>query len=188
MLKYLFKLYANKSEGNSAVVLYAEYDFPRHVWHPLSLFNLIGNRFYFLGLYRRAHRKALACYLIFPSLSNTSGILQTTEPSISSLSDSKIPVGLGSKSHSRAVRAGPAIVDFVHSVLLTSPATPRPEISIIDITSFNLPAFNEPVMLAMVPLHAQFEYEHSKVWPAAMKPFNSTSLWRLNTTMGFLAE
>jgi NAD(P)H-dependent FMN reductase len=72
----------------------------------------------------------------------------------------------------RAVRVGPTAVDFVHKVLLTSPSTPKPEISIIDIASFNLPVFNERAVPAMVPEHAQFEYEHSKAWSAAIKRFD----------------
>lgn len=72
----------------------------------------------------------------------------------------------------RVVRAGPTVVDFVHKALLTSTATPQPEISIIDIASFNLPVFNERAMPAAVPAHAQFEHEHSKVWSAAMAAFD----------------
>lgn len=72
----------------------------------------------------------------------------------------------------RAVRVGPTAVDFVHKVLLTSPSTPKPEISIIDIASFNLPVFNERAVPAMAPEHAQFEYEHSKAWSAAIKRFD----------------
>lgn len=72
----------------------------------------------------------------------------------------------------RAVRIGPTVVNFVHKVLLTSPSNPRPEISIIDIASFNLPVYNERVVPAMVPKHGQFEYEHSKSWSAAIKSFD----------------
>jgi NAD(P)H-dependent FMN reductase len=72
----------------------------------------------------------------------------------------------------RAVRVGPTVVDFVHKVLLTSPSNQRPEISIIDIVSFNLPVFNERVVPALIPKHGQFEYEHSKAWSAAIKQFD----------------
>jgi NAD(P)H-dependent FMN reductase len=72
----------------------------------------------------------------------------------------------------RAVRVGPTVVSFVHQVLLTSPSTPKPEISIIDIASFNLPVFNERVVPALIPKHGQFQYEHSKAWSATIKQFD----------------
>jgi NAD(P)H-dependent FMN reductase len=72
----------------------------------------------------------------------------------------------------RTVRVGPTVVNFVHKVLLTSPSTPKPEISIIDIASFNLPVFNERTIPAMVTEQAQFEHEYSKAWSAAIKPFH----------------
>jgi NAD(P)H-dependent FMN reductase len=72
----------------------------------------------------------------------------------------------------RAVRVGPTVVDFVHKVLLTSTSNQQPELSIIDIASFNLPVFNERVVPALIPKHGLFEYEHSKAWSAAIKPFD----------------
>ena len=47
-----------------------------------------------------------------------------------------------------------------------------PEISIIDIASFNLPVFNERAIPAMITEYAQFEYERSKAWSAAIKLFD----------------
>jgi len=84
-------------------------------------------------------------------------------------SPKKVALIIGS---TRAIRAGPEVVDFVQKTLLTSPATPKPELSIIDIAKFNLPVFNERVMPAMVPMYGQFEHEHSKAWSAAMAPFD----------------
>jgi NAD(P)H-dependent FMN reductase len=72
----------------------------------------------------------------------------------------------------RAVRIGPTVVDFVHKILLTSPSNPRPQLSIIDIATFNLPIFNERVVPALIPKYGQFEYEHSKAWSAAIKRFD----------------
>jgi len=72
----------------------------------------------------------------------------------------------------RGVRVGPSVVDWVHKTLKTSSATPAPELSIVDIATFNLPAFNEKAMPAMVPDKAQFEFEHSKKWSAAIAPFD----------------
>ena len=73
----------------------------------------------------------------------------------------------------RGIRVGPNVVDFVHKALLTSPATPKPELSIIDVAKFNLPVLNERIMPAMVPMYGQFEHEHSKAWSAAMAPFDA---------------
>jgi NAD(P)H-dependent FMN reductase len=81
----------------------------------------------------------------------------------------KVALIIGS---TRAIRAGPEVVSFVHKMLLTSPATPKPEISILDVASFNLPVFNEKIMPAMVPAHGNFEYEHSKKWSAAIAAFD----------------
>jgi NAD(P)H-dependent FMN reductase len=72
----------------------------------------------------------------------------------------------------RALRIGPTVVDFVHKVLQTSPATSATDISIVDVASFKLPVFNERAVPAMVPEYAQFEYEHSKAWSAAIKEFD----------------
>ena len=81
----------------------------------------------------------------------------------------KVALIIGS---TRAIRAGPDVVSFVHKILLTSTASHAPEISILDIASFNLPVFNEKILPAMVPAQGQFEYEHSKKWSAAMAPFD----------------
>jgi NAD(P)H-dependent FMN reductase len=72
----------------------------------------------------------------------------------------------------RAVRAGPEVVSFIHKILLSSPTTPAPEISILDLATFNLPVFNERIVPAQVPAYGQFEHEHSKNWSAAIKPFD----------------
>jgi len=81
----------------------------------------------------------------------------------------KVALIIGS---TRAVRAGPTVVDFVHKILLASPSAPKVEISIIDIATFNLPVFNERILPAMVPAYGQFEHEHSKAWSAAITPFD----------------
>jgi NAD(P)H-dependent FMN reductase len=81
----------------------------------------------------------------------------------------KIALIIGS---TRSVRAGPAVVDVVHKIFLSSTSTPKPELSIIDIAEFNLPVFNERVLPAMVPAQAQLEHEHSKAWSAAIALFD----------------
>ena len=82
----------------------------------------------------------------------------------------KVALIIGS---TRAIRAGPEVVSFIHKILLASPITPAPEISIIDVATFELPVFNEKVMPAMVPSKGQFEYEHSKKWSAAIAAFDA---------------
>jgi len=72
----------------------------------------------------------------------------------------------------RPIRAGPEVVSFVHKILLTSPISPSPELSIVDVADFNLPVFNEKILPAMVPAQGQFEHEHSKKWSAAIAPFD----------------
>ncbi|KAH8687299.1 flavoprotein-like protein [Tricladium varicosporioides] len=90
------------------------------------------------------------------------------------LAPKKIALIIGS---TRAVRVGPKVVDFIHSVL--SPETtssPTLELEIVDIAKYKLPVFDEVAMPAMVPFKAQFEHQHSKDWSAAMAPF-SAYIW-----------
>jgi len=80
----------------------------------------------------------------------------------------KIAIIIGS---TRVNRVGPAIVDFVHKILKTSPASV--EFSILDIATFNLPVFDETAMPAMVPAYAQHTKDHSKAWSAAIAKFDA---------------
>ena len=75
-------------------------------------------------------------------------------------------------SSTRAVRIGPSVVSFIQKVLSTSSATPKPELSIIDVATFNLPVFNEKALPQTVPAMAQFEHAHSKAWSEAVAPFD----------------
>ncbi|RFU33544.1 hypothetical protein B7463_g2824, partial [Scytalidium lignicola] len=77
----------------------------------------------------------------------------------------KIAILIGS---TRPVRIGDKVADFVHQTLLTSPATPKAELSIIDLADFNLPVFNEKAVPAGIPAMGEFEFEPSKKWSAAM--------------------
>ncbi|KAH8805031.1 flavoprotein-like protein [Xylogone sp. PMI_703] len=77
----------------------------------------------------------------------------------------KIGIVVGS---SRAVRIGDKVANFIYETLLAAPTTPKAELSVIDIADFNLPVFHEKVVPATVPAMAQFEFEHSKKWSAAM--------------------
>ncbi|KUJ22122.1 flavo protein, partial [Mollisia scopiformis] len=67
----------------------------------------------------------------------------------------KIAIITGS---TRAVRIGPSITKFVHSVLeahLSTSKTTNIELSIVDIATFNLPVFDEAVVPASVPFAAR---------------------------------
>jgi len=81
----------------------------------------------------------------------------------------KVALIIGS---TRVVRAGPEVVSFVHKILLSSPTTPAPELSILDVATFNLPVFNERILPAQVPAYGQFEQEHSRKWSAAIAAFD----------------
>lgn len=72
----------------------------------------------------------------------------------------------------RTPRVGPNAVEAIHKALKKSPAYSQAEVKVVDVSTFNLPVFNEKVAPAMVPIHAQFEYEHSKNWSAAMQPYD----------------
>jgi len=75
-------------------------------------------------------------------------------------------------SSTRAIRIGPSVVSFIQSLLSSSTASPKPELSIVDIASFNLPVYNEKAIPQTVPAMAQFEHAHSKAWSAAIAPFD----------------
>lgn len=77
----------------------------------------------------------------------------------------KIGIVIGS---SRALRVGDKVADFVHKTFLESPATPKPELSIIDIADFKLPVYDEKAIPATVPAMGKYEFEHSKKWTDAM--------------------
>ncbi len=86
----------------------------------------------------------------------------------------KIAIITGS---TRAVRIGPQVAKFVTEVLETnlSEATDKAvkfTLSQVDIATFKLPVFDEAVVPATVPMFAQFEYEHSKVWSAEILKYD----------------
>lgn len=82
----------------------------------------------------------------------------------------KVALIIGS---TRAPRVGPKVVDFVQKTLLASNTTPAPEISIVDISAFKLPVYDELVMPAMVPFKAQFTNAHSKAWSAEIAKYDA---------------
>jgi NAD(P)H-dependent FMN reductase len=75
-------------------------------------------------------------------------------------------------SSTRTVRIGPAVVSFLQKLFSTSTASPKPELSIVDVANFDLPVFNEKPLPQMVPAMAQFEHAHSKAWSEAIAPFD----------------
>jgi len=82
----------------------------------------------------------------------------------------KVAIIIGSV---RTVRIGPAVVDIIHNILKSSDISPAPELSILDIASFNLPILDELAMPAMVPPPFDtFQHEHSKKWSTAIAAFD----------------
>lgn len=86
----------------------------------------------------------------------------------------KIAIITGS---TRAVRIGPQVAKFVTEVLEANLSEAKDEavkfsISQVDIAAFKLPVFDEAVVPAMVPMFAQFEYEHSKAWSAEIAKYD----------------
>ena len=75
-------------------------------------------------------------------------------------------------SSTRPIRVGPAVVELVQDVLKSSPSYSTVEVTVVDVAEFNLPLFNEKVVPAAVPAYAQFEHEHSKIWSAAIAPYD----------------
>lgn len=87
----------------------------------------------------------------------------------------KIAVITGS---TRAVRIGPQVAKFVTEILeanLSNEISGKEvkfTLSQVDIAAFKLPVFDEAVVPAMVPMFAQFEQEHSKVWSAEIAKYD----------------
>lgn len=66
----------------------------------------------------------------------------------------------------RTPRVGPHIATLVHNILKASPAASSSTFSIVDVDTFKLPIFNEPVVPANVPARGSFIHDHSKKWSA----------------------
>lgn len=74
----------------------------------------------------------------------------------------------------RTPRVGPQVASLIHSILSSDPAsTTNLTISPIDLATFNLPVFDEPVIPAMVPASATFTHAHSKAWSSAVAPHDA---------------
>jgi len=87
----------------------------------------------------------------------------------------KIAVITGS---TRVVRIGDKVTKFVTDIIdrelfpLRSEKSTSFTLSHVDIAAFHLPVFDEPVIPAAVPEHAQFVHDHSKAWSAEMAKYD----------------
>jgi NAD(P)H-dependent FMN reductase len=88
---------------------------------------------------------------------------------MASTAPKKVAIIIGS---TRPVRAGPTVVDFVQRIISTSPSFPKITLSTLDIATFNLPIFNEPLLPAMIPAMGQYTHAHSIAWSQAIAPFD----------------
>ncbi|KAM0263498.1 hypothetical protein ACHAQJ_001116 [Trichoderma viride] len=66
----------------------------------------------------------------------------------------------------RTPRVGPHVATLVHNVLKAHPSSSSVTFSIVDVDTFKLPVFNEPVVPANVPARGSFIHDHSKRWSA----------------------
>jgi NAD(P)H-dependent FMN reductase len=84
----------------------------------------------------------------------------------------KIALIIGS---TRAVRIGPAVATLIKSILDEAPKSPSftTDLSILDLASFPLPIFDEPVIPAMVPAMAQYAHQHSKTWSDTIAAYDA---------------
>jgi NAD(P)H-dependent FMN reductase len=87
----------------------------------------------------------------------------------------------------RAVRIGPQVAEFIKSTL-ESQNDSSIVFSLVDIKDFNLPIFDEVVLPAMVPAHAQFAHDHSKAWDAEIAKYDGyvfvTAEWNFSIPGG----
>ncbi|KAJ9156784.1 hypothetical protein NKR19_g4194 [Coniochaeta hoffmannii] len=69
----------------------------------------------------------------------------------------------------RTPRVGPEVAALVKDIISKdTEATSNLTLHAIDLATFNLPVFDEPVVPAMVPATASFTHDHSKAWSAAI--------------------
>jgi NAD(P)H-dependent FMN reductase len=83
----------------------------------------------------------------------------------------KIALIVGS---TRPVRVGPSVATFIKTILSSSPQSPNVnmDLSTVEVAAFNLPIFDEAVLPAAVPAHAQFANQHSKDWSAEIAKYD----------------
>ncbi|KAK4070205.1 uncharacterized protein Triagg1_6626 [Trichoderma aggressivum f. europaeum] len=66
----------------------------------------------------------------------------------------------------RTPRLGPHVASLVHSILTPLASSSSATLSIVDLDTFKLPVYDEPVIPANVPARGQFIHDHSKRWSA----------------------
>lgn len=86
----------------------------------------------------------------------------------------KIALIIGS---TRAVRIGPSVATFIKTILDSAPtpsSSPKfnTSLTVLDLATFNLPVFDEPVLPGAVPAHAQFTHQHSIAWSAEIAKYD----------------
>jgi NAD(P)H-dependent FMN reductase len=69
----------------------------------------------------------------------------------------------------RNPRIGPHVAAVIQELVQKSAAESNLTLEAIDLATFKLPVFDEPVIPAMVPGQASFAHEHSKAWSAAIQ-------------------
>ncbi len=70
----------------------------------------------------------------------------------------------------RNPRVGPEVAALVKEIIeKDAEASSDITLESVDLATFNLPVYDEPVIPAMVPATASFTHEHSKAWSAAIK-------------------
>ena len=96
----------------------------------------------------------------------TTAIMSETAPK-------KIGIIIGS---TRPNRIGDQVSTLVKSVLEESSEKildSAPIFSLVDITAFNLPVFNEAILPAMVPAQGEFAHEESKAWNTEISKYDA---------------
>ncbi|KAL6910602.1 flavoprotein [Trichoderma evansii] len=66
----------------------------------------------------------------------------------------------------RTPRIGPQVAGLVHNILKAHSSASSSTFSIVDLDTFKLPVFDEPVVPANVPARGSFIHDHSKRWSA----------------------
>ncbi|KAL7798455.1 flavoprotein-like protein [Trichoderma ceciliae] len=66
----------------------------------------------------------------------------------------------------RTPRVGPHVANLVLNVLKAHPSSSSVTLSIVDVDTFKLPIFDEPIIPANVPSRGSFIHDHSKRWSA----------------------
>lgn len=82
----------------------------------------------------------------------------------------KIAVIIGS---TRVNRVGAQVSDFIKATIAAEETSIPVSLTLVDVKTFNLPVYNEPILPASVPAQAQFTYEHSKAWNAEIEKYDA---------------